>query len=228
VTHRILVVEDQPEISSIVLRYLQSENYLTDLAQDGFSALKIFNQNTYHLVILDVMMPGINGFEVLRDIRNLSNVPVIMLTAKSAEDDKITGFDIGADDYIVKPFSPKELVRRVKAILRRVYGESDEIILSIPPFKLYETRMKLEKNEVELELTASEFRLLYTLMKHKGQILTREQIIRQAFNEDYEGVDRNIDSLIKRLRQKVEDDPKNPIFILTKYGAGYMFGGDSQ
>jgi len=228
VTHRILVVEDQPEISSIVIRYLQSENYLTDLAQDGFNALKIFNQNTYHLVILDVMMPGINGFEVLRDIRNLSNVPVIMLTAKSAEDDKITGFDIGADDYIVKPFSPKELIRRVKAILRRVYGESDEIILSIPPFKLYETRMKLEKNDVETELTASEFRLLYTLMKHKGQILTREQIIRQAFNEDYEGVDRNIDSLIKRLRQKVEDDPKNPIFILTKYGAGYMFGGDSQ
>jgi DNA-binding response OmpR family regulator len=198
------------------------------LAQDGFNALKIFNQNTYHLVILDVMMPGINGFEVLRDIRNLSNVPVIMLTAKSAEDDKITGFDIGTDDYIVKPFSPKELIRRVKAILRRVYGESDEIILSIPPFKLYETRMKLEKNDVETELTASEFRLIYTLMKHKGQILTREQIIRQAFNEDYEGVDRNIDSLIKRLRQKVEDDPKNPIFILTKYGAGYMFGGDSQ
>ncbi|PKM69496.1 MAG: DNA-binding response regulator [Firmicutes bacterium HGW-Firmicutes-19] len=227
-SHRILVVEDQPEISSIVLRYLQSENYLTDLAQDGFSALKLFNQHTFHLVILDVMMPGINGFEVLRDIRNISDVPVIMLTAKSAEDDKITGFDFGADDYIVKPFSPKELIRRVKAILRRVYGESDEIILTIPPLKLYETRMKVEKNEVEIELTASEFKLLYALMKHKGQILTREQIIRHAFNEDYEGYDRNIDSLIKRLRQKVEDDPKNPTLILTKYGAGYMFGGESQ
>jgi DNA-binding response OmpR family regulator len=228
VTHRILVVEDQSEISSIVLRYLQSENYLADLAQDGFSALKLFNQQTYHLVILDVMMPGINGFEVLRDIRNISDVPVIMLTAKSAEDDKIIGFDTGADDYIVKPFSPKELIRRVKAILRRVYGESDEIILTIPPLKLYETRMKVEKDNIEVELTASEFKLLYALMKHKGQILTREQIIRQAFNEDYEGVDRNIDSLIKRLRQKVEDDPKNPTLILTKYGAGYMFGGESQ
>lgn len=227
-SHRILVVEDQPEISSIVIRYLQSENYLTDVAQDGFDALKRFNQQTYHLVILDVMMPGINGFEVLRDIRNISDIPVIMLTAKNAEDDKITGFDFGADDYIVKPFSPKELIRRVKAILRRVYGESDEIILNIPPLKLYETRMKVEKDNVEVELTASEFKLLYALMKHKGQILTREQIIRHAFNEDYEGYDRNIDSLIKRLRQKVEDDPKNPTLILTKYGAGYMFGGESQ
>lgn len=227
-SHRILVVEDQPEISSIVIRYLQSENYLTDVAQDGFDALKRFSQQTFHLVILDVMMPGINGFEVLRDIRNISDVPVIMLTAKNAEDDKITGFDFGADDYIVKPFSPKELIRRVKAILRRVYGESDEIILTIPPLKLYETRMKVEKDNVEVELTASEFKLLYALMKHKGQILTREQIIRHAFNEDYEGYDRNIDSLIKRLRQKVEDDPKNPTLILTKYGAGYMFGGESQ
>lgn len=227
-SHRILVVEDQPEISSIVIRYLQSENYLTDVAQDGFDALKRFNQQIYHLVILDVMMPGINGFEVLRDIRNISDIPVIMLTAKNAEDDKITGFDFGADDYIVKPFSPKELIRRVKAILRRVYGESDEIILNIPPLKLYETRMKVEKDNVEVELTASEFKLLYALMKHKGQILTREQIIRHAFNEDYEGYDRNIDSLIKRLRQKVEDDPKNPTLILTKYGAGYMFGGESQ
>lgn len=226
-THRILIVEDQPEISSIVLRYLQSENYLADVAQDGFDALKRFNQQIYHLVILDVMMPGINGFEVLRDIRNISDIPVIMLTAKSAEDDKITGFDFGADDYIVKPFSPKELIRRVKAILRRVYGESDEIILNIPPLKLYETRMKVEKDNVEVELTASEFKLLYALMKHKGQILTREQIIRQAFSADYEGVDRNIDSLIKRLRQKIEDDPKNPTLILTKYGAGYMFGGET-
>lgn len=227
-THRILVVEDQPEISSIVLRYLQSENYAADLAQDGFSALKLFSQHTFHLVILDVMMPGINGFEVLRDIRNISDVPVIMLTAKGSEDDRITGFDTGADDYIVKPFSPKELIRRVKAILRRVYGDSDEIVLSIPPLKLYETRMKVEKDGTDIELTASEFKILYTLMKHKDQILTREQIIRNAFNEDYEGYDRNIDSLIKRLRQKIEDDPKNPTIILTKYGAGYMLGGESQ
>jgi DNA-binding response OmpR family regulator len=228
VTYRILVVEDQPEISKIITRYLESENYLTDLAQDGFDALKRFSQNTYHLVLLDVMMPGINGFEVLHDIRNISDVPVIMLTAKGEEDDKITGFDTGADDYMVKPFSPKELILRVKAILRRVYGDSDEIILTIPPLKLYESSMKLEKNGVDIELTASEFKLLHTLMKHKGQILTREQIIRNTYTEDYDGYDRNIDSLIKRLRHKIEDDPKNPVFILTKYGAGYMFGGEGQ
>ncbi|PKM87299.1 MAG: DNA-binding response regulator [Firmicutes bacterium HGW-Firmicutes-10] len=226
-TYRILVVEDQPEISKIITRYLESENYLTDLAQDGFDALKRFNQNTYHLVLLDVMMPGINGFEVLHDIRNISDVPVIMLTAKGEEDDKITGFDTGADDYMVKPFSPKELVRRVKAIIRRVYGDSEEIILNVPPLKLYESSMKLEKNGLEIELTASEFKLLYTLIKHKGQILTREQIIRYAYTEEYDGYDRNIDSLIKRLRHKIEDDPKNPTLILTKYGAGYMFGGDA-
>jgi DNA-binding response OmpR family regulator len=228
VTYRILVVEDQPEISKIITRYLESENYLTDLAQDGFDALKRFSQNTYHLVLLDVMMPGINGFEVLHDIRNISDVPVIMLTAKGEEDDKITGFDTGADDYMVKPFSPKELILRVKAILRRVYGDSDEIILTISPLKLYESSMKLEKNGVDIELTASEFKLLHTLMKHKGQILTREQIIRNTYTEDYDGYDRNIDSLIKRLRHKIEDDPKNPVFILTKYGAGYMFGGEVQ
>lgn len=227
-TVKILVVEDQLEISSIITRYLQSENYLIDLAQDGFDALKLFNQHTYQLIILDIMMPGIDGFEVLRNIRNLSDVPIIMLTAKSSEDDRIAGFDFGADDYLIKPFSPKELVRRVKAILRRVYGDNEEIILDIPPLKLYESRMKLEKNGIEIELTTSEFNLIHTLMKHKDQVLTREQIIRYISSEDYDGYDRNIDSLIKRLRQKIEDNPRNPKIILTKYGSGYMFGGESQ
>ena len=224
--YNILVVEDQSEISSIVSKYLDRENYDSFVASDGFKALEYFNNHECYLVLLDVMMPGIDGFQVLKEIRLLSDVPVIMLTAKQEEIDRIKGFEIGADDYVVKPFSARELMKRVKAVLRRTYHDADEIVYNFKNLKLFSRSMKLYKDEKEVELTSLEFNLLFTLFKNKGQVLTREQLINLSFGSEYEGYDRNIDSYIKRIRQKIENDPKKPELLITKYGAGYVFGGN--
>jgi DNA-binding response OmpR family regulator len=228
VKYQILIVEDQPEISSIVSKYLVNEGHFCFAAKDGFEALDIFNNNKIHLVLLDVMMPGIDGFEVLREIRKISDIPVIMLTAKQEEIDRLKGFDIGADDYVIKPFSVNELMRRVNAILKRVYNNLDEIVYRCADLSLFTKSMKLFKNELEIPITSAEYALLYALFRFKGQVLTREQLIERAYGCDYEGYDRNVDSYIKRIRQKIEDDPKNPRILITKYGAGYVLGGVSD
>jgi DNA-binding response OmpR family regulator len=225
--YNILIVEDQNEISSIVSKYLDREGYNNYVVKEGFEALEYFNNHECHLVLLDIMMPGIDGFEVLKEIRLVSEVPVIMLTAKQEEIDRLKGFDIGADDYVVKPFSARELMKRVKAILRRTYHNADEIVYSFKGLTLHTKSMKLYKNDKEVELTVVEFNLLFSLFKNKGQVLTREQLINLSFGNEYEGYDRNIDSYIKRIRQKIEDDPKRPELLITKYGAGYVFGGKS-
>ncbi|BEP28327.1 response regulator transcription factor [Helicovermis profundi] len=221
----ILIVEDQKEISSIVVKYLIKESYNTFVAENGFEALELFSRQSFHLVLLDVMMPGIDGFEVLKEIRNISEVPVIMLTAREAETDRIKGFDFGADDYVVKPFSPRELVRRIKVVFRRLYNETDEIVLQVENLKLYTKSMKLQKDGEYINITSTEFQLLHTFIKNKGLVLSREQLIEKSFGYDYDGFDRNIDTYIKRLRQKIEDNPKKPKYLVTKYGVGYIFGG---
>lgn len=223
--YNILVVEDQNEISSIVSKYLTSEGFNSFTAKDGFEALEFFNNNECHLVILDVMMPGIDGFQVLKEIRLLSDVPVIMLTARQEEADRLKGFDTGADDYVIKPFSVRELVKRVKAIIKRTYHGLDEIIYNYNDLELHSKSMELYVRNNEVELTAVEFNILLTLMKNNGQILSREKLIQLSFGDDYDGYDRNIDSYIKRIRQKIEKDPKHPELLTTKYGAGYVFGG---
>lgn len=226
--YHVMVVEDQKEIRDVVAKYLVNEGYIPSLAKDGFEALEIFGSQTIHLVLLDIMMPGIDGFEVLREIRKVSDVPVIMLTAKQEEVDRLQGFDIGADDYVVKPFSLKELMKRVKAIMKRVYHETNELVYHCEALKLYTGRMKLYKEEEEISVTSAEYALLLVMFRHQGQVLTREQLIELAFGRDYEGYDRNIDSYIKRIRQKIETDPKNSEILVTKYGAGYIFGGARQ
>lgn len=223
--YQILVVEDQKEISDIVSKYLDKEGYNYHVARDGFEALEMFNNHPNHLVLLDIMMPGIDGFEVLKEIRKISDVPVIMLTAKQEEVDRLKGFDIGADDYVVKPFSAKELMRRVKVLLKRIYHESDEMIFRYRDLSLYVSSMRLYKGEEEIFITSAEYSLLLVMFKNQGQVLTREQLISLAYGHEYEGYDRNIDSYIKRIRQKIETDPKNPQILITKYGAGYIFGG---
>jgi len=224
--HNILVVEDQKEIRDIVSKYLAKEGYHFYIAEDGFEALDQFNQYDIHLVLLDIMMPGIDGFDVLKEIRKISEVPVIMLTARQEEVDRLKGFDIGADDYVVKPFSVKELMRRIKALLRRVYNDSNEIIYTNSYLKLYTNSMKLTKHGEEIDITSAEYKLLLVMFKNKGKVLSREQLITLSFGHDYEGYDRNIDSYIKRIRQKIEVDPKKPKFLISKYGAGYVFGDD--
>lgn len=226
--YHVMVVEDQKEIREIVAKYLEHEGYVPVPAKDGFEALEIFGSRPIHLVLLDIMMPGIDGFEVLREIREISDVPVIMLTAKQEEIDKLQSFDGGADDYVVKPFSLKELMKRVRAILKRVYHESEELVYSCRSLTLHTGSMKLFRGMEEIPVTAAEYALLLALFRHQGQVLTREQLIRLAYGSDYEGYDRNIDSYIKRIRQKIETDPRKPSLLVTKYGAGYVFGGGAE
>lgn len=221
----ILIVEDQKEISDILAKYVEKESYDYKVVNDGFKALEYINNNRVHLVLLDVMMPGIDGFEVLREIRNISDMPVIMLTAKEQEEDRIRGFDLGADDYVPKPFSARELMRRIKVILKRVYSESDEKIYSYKDLTLNTSSMKLFKDNSEISITSSEFNILKVFFLNTGQVLSRDQLIALAFNDEYEGFDRSIDTHIKRIRQKIEANPKKPEYLVTKYGAGYIFGG---
>lgn len=224
----ILVVEDNPEISRVIIKYLERENYFCTLAEDGFEALEKFADNKYHLVILDIMLPGIDGFEILSNIRDTSDIPVIMLTARQSEIDRIKGFAKGADDYVIKPFSPRELVSRVKVFLKRVYKENDEAFVSSGNLKLFTSSFRLEKDNQKIELTTAEFKIITALFRNKNQYLSREQLIEQAFGLDYEGNDRSIDSIIKRIRQKIEDNPGKPEYIKSKYGYGYMLGGKEE
>ncbi|HPP31583.1 MAG TPA: response regulator transcription factor [Soehngenia sp.] len=225
---KILVVEDQKDISDIVSKYLEKEGYEVKCAYDGLSALDYIANESFHLIILDIMLPFIDGFQILEEIRKFSNTPVIMLTARELEVDRLKGFDLGADDYVVKPFSPRELVKRVKVIFKRIYNESNESIIEYKELKLYLKSMKLVKNDEEIDLTTTEFNLLKVFMENRGIILNRDQIIALSFGNDYEGFDRNIDSYIRRIRKKIEDDPANPKYLVTKYGAGYMFGGEND
>jgi DNA-binding response OmpR family regulator len=225
---RILVVEDESEISSIVMKYIEKSGYECRLAENGFEALELFSSQYFHLIILDVMMPGIDGFEVLARIREISDVPIIMLTAKQEEVDRIKGFEEGADDYVIKPFSPRELISRIKVFLKRIYNYGDEMILTSGQLRLFTSSMKLFQGEEEIELTSTEFKLLHVLMRNMNQVLTREQLIELAFGIDYEGFDRSIDTYIKRIRQKIEPDPKHPLYLKTKYGSGYVFGGEIE
>jgi len=223
--YSILVAEDNKDISKIVIKYLESEGYETKLAENGLEALEWFNSKEFHLVLLDIMMPGLDGFQVLEEIRKISNVPIILLTAKNEEVDRLKGFDIGADDYVVKPFSPRELMHRVKVLLKRVYNDVTDTVV-YDKLELHLKSMKLFKDKQEIILTTAEFLLLKTFIRSQGHVLTRDQLIELSFGDDYEGYDRNIDSYIKRLRQKIEDNPKKPNYIQTKYGSGYILGGD--
>ncbi|MBN2260072.1 MAG: response regulator transcription factor [Clostridiales bacterium] len=223
---KILIVEDEKEIREIIGKYLIKEGYKVFSASDGIEGLKIFNEEQPHLAILDVMMPGISGFDVLKEIRSLGDIPVIMLTAKHQEANRIDGFSLGADDYVPKPFSPKELVMRVSAVLKRSYKSSiNHSYISYGPFKLDNDNQKLFKNSEEIFLTSKEYQIMEVFLNHIGILLTREQLIEKAFGEYYDGFDRAIDSQIKKIRQKIEKDNKNPEYLKTKYGSGYIFGG---
>lgn len=224
----ILIAEDHHEIRDMVALYLEREGFVCVAVEDGFQALEQVGKQAFDLIILDVMMPGIDGFDVLRTIREHSQVPVIMLTAKQEEVDRLAGFDLGADDYVGKPFSVKELVRRVQAVLKRsavATPVAATTMVQHGAIKLVPDEMRVFVDGDEVVLTAAEFQLLRVLMEHREQVLSREQLMTLAFGDDYDGLDRNVDSHIKRIRQKVERDPGNPDYLHTKYGAGYVFGG---
>ncbi|MHB1128250.1 MAG: response regulator [Bacillota bacterium] len=226
---KILVVDDDPKIVELVKAYLKNEGYQVLTAFDGKTALRIVRESIPDLVILDIMLPHIGGFDVCRILRSESQTPIIMLTARDEETDKVIGLGLGADDYVTKPFSTRELVARVKAVLRRTGGESepeDRLVIGdlVIDFERYEVRQV----DQTIELTPTEFKLLQTMARSSGRVFTRLQLLDAVQGYTFEGYERSIDAHIKNLRRKLEPDPKNPRYILTVFGIGYKFAGDSH
>jgi two-component system alkaline phosphatase synthesis response regulator PhoP len=218
---RVLVVDDDAKTVELVKLYLKRDGYRVLTAYDGIEALRLAREGHPDLIVLDLMLPGIDGLEICRTLRTESDVPVIMLTAKTTDQDKLVGLDLGADDYVTKPFSPRELAARVRAVLRRLPGERgpDHI-------KHGELTVNFLKHEAflsgkPLNLTTVEFKLLAALAREPGRVFSRAQLIESALGHDFEGFDRTIDVHILNLRRKLEPDPGHPQYVKTVYGAGY-------
>lgn len=228
----ILVVDDETKIIEVLQSYLEKEGFRVVCAYSGNEALNRFDYYSPVLVILDLMLPDLPGEEVCRAIRKKSRVPVIMLTAKTEEEYMLKGLGLGADDYITKPFSPKQLVARVGAILRRVLNEAvpiaDEYSFRDRELVIDNMRHKVLLNGEPIALTPGEFKLILTMVKYPTKTFTREELISMALGDDFEGYNRVIDTHIKNIRQKIERDAKNPKYIITVHGVGYRFGGDEQ
>ncbi len=225
---KVLVVEDEEKIVEFIESYLKNSGYEVYKALSGRDALKLFADNKIDLILLDLMLPDISGEQICREIRRKSNVPIIMLTAKTSEENILNGLNIGADDYITKPFSPREMVARVNAVFRRIPKEegnkdvlryhNGDLVINLADYTV------MKKGETTC-LTPSEFKILVTLAKRPQKVFTREELISVAFDGDFLGFDRTIDSHIKNLRAKIEDNPKESLYILTVRGIGYKFGG---
>jgi DNA-binding response OmpR family regulator len=227
---KILVVDDDTKTVELVKLYLQRDGYKVVAAYNGPEALRLVREGRPDLVVLDLMLPGVDGLQVCRTIRAESDVPIIMLTARTAEQDRLTGLELGADDYVTKPFSPRELAARVRAVLRRLPEEA----LQRGPAEISHGELKLNFLKYEatlagklLKLTPVEFRLLGVLVKDPGRIFNRAQLVDKVYGNDFEGFDRTIDVHILNLRRKLEPDPEHPKYIRTVYGAGYTFAGEA-
>ena len=220
---RILVVDDELKIARLVRDYLVEAGFEVILASSGPAALASARSERPDLVVLDLGLPGMDGYDVTRAIRGQSAIPIIMLTARSEETDRIVGLELGADDYVVKPFSPRELVARVKAVLRRTGGEVGtetiralDLVISLP-------HRSVEREGSRIELTSSEFELLRALASSPGRVFTRGQLLDAMRGVSFESYERAIDAHIKNLRKKIEPDPRHPRYVLTVYGVGYKF-----
>ena len=221
---RILIVEDESSFSEALEFLLSKEGFSIITAANGSEAITKFEQGGIDLVLLDLMIPEVSGTEVCRQIRAKSKVPIIMLTAKDSEVDKVVGLELGADDYVTKPYSTRELVARIRAVLRRNSGESaisDIGIMTAGPVRMDTDRHQVTVNGVNISLPLKEFELLEFLMRNSGRVLTRVQLIDRVWGSDYVGDTKTLDVHIKRLRAKIEVDPANPIFIQTVRGLGY-------
>jgi DNA-binding response OmpR family regulator len=223
----ILVVDDEPKIALLARDYLEHAGFAVLTASDGPSALATIRQRHPDLVVLDLGLPGLDGLDVTRELRRDSTIPIVMLTARDDELDKLLGLELGADDYLTKPFSPRELVARVRAVLRRADRpieasetiRAGDVVLDIP-------RMRTEVDGAAVELTPTEFQLLATLAARPGRIFTRSQLLDALHGVAFETYERAIDSHIKNLRRKLEPDPRRPRYVLTVYGVGYRFADD--
>jgi len=222
---RILIVEDEASFSEALAFLLTKEGFETAIAEDGRQAINIFNADGADLILLDLMIPEVSGVEVCRTIRTQSQVPIIMLTAKDAEIDKVVGLELGADDYVTKPYSSRELIARIKAVIRRGQSEDgsnqDQDLLEVGPIRLNIGKHQVFVGGNPVALPLKEFELLEFLMRNAGRVLTRSQLIDRVWGGDYYGDTKTLDVHIKRLRAKVEADPANPVLIQTIRGLGY-------
>jgi two-component system response regulator RegX3 len=222
---RVLVVEDEESFSDALSYMLRREGYEVEVAGTGVEALQIFDRSGADLVLLDLMLPGLSGTEVCRELRNRSHVPIIMVTARDSEVDKVVGLELGADDYVTKPFSSRELVARIRAVLRRG-AEPEELLLNV--VEAGPVRMDVERHVVTVDghqvaLPLKEFDLLELLLRNAGRVLTRGQLIDRVWGADYVGDTKTLDVHVKRLRAKIEPDPANPKYLVTVRGLGYKF-----
>ena len=220
---KILVVDDEVEIVRILRGYLERAGYTVLSAYTGPEAVRMARQEAPTLVVLDLMLPGMDGWDVCRMLRRESDVPIIMLTARVEETDRLIGLELGADDYVVKPFSPREVVARVRAVLRRVQGPRppEAESLAVGSLRLDATRHTVTMDGRSVDLTPSEFEILRTLMHEPGRVFTRLQLLEAATGEAYEGYERTIDTHIKNMRRKIEPDSSSPTYLLTVHGVGY-------
>ncbi|MDN5820364.1 MAG: response regulator transcription factor [Brachybacterium sp.] len=227
---RILIVEDEESFSDPLSYSLRKEGYEVAVADNGTDGLRIFSTQGADLVLLDLMLPGMSGTEVCREIRRGSSVPVIMLTAKDDEFDKVLGLELGADDYVTKPYSSRELLARIRAVLRRGQDSAereDDAVLSAGGIMMDVERHVVEVHGDEVALPLKEFELLEMLLRNADRVLTRGQLIERVWGADYVGDTKTLDVHVKRLRAKIEDDPRNPVRLVTVRGLGYKFESGS-
>jgi two-component system response regulator RegX3 len=222
---KVLVVEDEESFSEAISYMLRKEGYEVAVAADGNAAVAEFDQNGADIVLLDLMLPGLSGTEVCREIRKRSKVPVIMVTAKDSEIDKVVGLELGADDYVTKPFSSRELIARIKAVLRRSGEVIEDMadVIELGPIRIDVERHAVSVNGEPVKLPLKEFDLLLMLMRNAGRVLTRGQLIDRIWGSDYVGDTKTLDVHVKRIRAKIEKDPANPVHLLTVRGLGYKF-----
>ncbi|MFC2031995.1 response regulator [Chloroflexota bacterium] len=223
---KILVVDDEKRIVEIVQAYLERDGYQVITAYDGRSALELARNNSPDLIILDLMLPEVSGWDVCRELRRESDVPIIMLTARDGTTDKIIGLELGADDYVTKPFDPKEIISRVRAVLRRSEGKAavSKAILNVGDIIIDTEKRLVHRGGQNIDLTPIEFELLRVMTENPGRVYSRMYLLDKIQGDAYEGYERTIDSHIKNLRKKLELDPEHPRYIITVYGVGYKLG----
>lgn len=223
--YSVLIVEDDEKLAALIQTYFQKEGFATVIVHDGLSGVRLADERRPDILVLDLMLPGLDGWEVCRRIRKNSDVPIIMLTARDDETDRLIGLEIGADDYVTKPFSPREVVARAKVILRRTYKQPLSQITRIGSLLIDVGRHEVRKGDEKIELTPTEFKILELFTANSGRVLSRLQIVEKIQDYAFEGYDRTIDAHVKNLRRKIEDNPKEPRLIQTVYGFGYKFNG---
>ncbi|MEK6266236.1 MAG: response regulator transcription factor [Clostridium sp.] len=223
----ILIIEDEEKVSEILKAYLEKEGYSVYCTACGIEGIKLFEKNEFNLVILDLMLPDISGEEVCSVLRKISDVHIFMLTAKSSLEDRIEGLNLGADEYLVKPFSPRELTARVNALFRRLnINKGEKKVYNNGDFEINYDERIVKVLGKEISLTPNEFDIVHILSSNKGKVFTRDQLIERIMGIDFQGFDRTIDVHIKNIRKKIEEDSRNPKYILTVTRIGYKFGGD--